>query len=560
MGVIAGVGIFELQKADNESNLIYNNNMLALSAAKEANIHLVRMSRALRNMALANPQARDSYRHAYDDFLTKVQKELQVAEEKLMVPEAKTLMRQTRDAIENLLPEAKAIANTLEQHSTGQTFAQLLELRQKEDAADGQMSALGEFLEKAAESRNAEISSNAHQALILNIVVLSVAVLLGLVLGSMIRRAIADPLVSISHKAGLVADGDLTQQFFLNRKDELGNLSASLDQMVINLRSRIAEAEEHSRNAEEHSQKAGKAIIETKAAKETAEAGQVALLEAAKNAELVAKQLSEETEKLSAHIEHSHHSANVQRERVANSAVAMEEMNITTAEVACNAGVAAESSNVARAKAEDGQQIVLHSVDAIGSVQKDTEALSRNMDALSLQAESIGTIINVISDIADQTNLLALNAAIEAARAGDAGRGFAVVADEVRKLAEKTMLATQEVETSISGIQSRARQSSDAVERTTDNLAAASQLVKQSGEALDLIVLEVGNTAAQINSIAAAAEQQSAVSGEISRALEEINNITEETTVAMDLSTQAVAALVRQAYELQHLVNDLRKG
>lgn len=73
------------------------------------------------------------------------------------------------------------------------------------------------------------------------------------------------------------------------------------------------------------------------------------------------------------------------------------------------------------------------------------------------QAEGIGEIINTISDIADQTNLLALNAAIEAARAGDAGRGFAVVADEVRKLAEKTMVATKDVEQYIHTIQNSAK-------------------------------------------------------------------------------------------------------
>ena len=85
------------------------------------------------------------------------------------------------------------------------------------------------------------------------------------------------------------------------------------------------------------------------------------------------------------------------------------------------------------------------------------EGLRRSMDELGTEAEGVGRVVEVISDIADQTNLLALNAAIEAARAGDAGRGFAVVADEVRKLAERTMAATQEVTHSIGSIQQSAK-------------------------------------------------------------------------------------------------------
>ena len=559
MGLIAGVGIFELQKADKQSNLIYNNNMLALSAAKEANIHFINTSRALRNMALGTPQLRDVYRHAHGTFTSKMWEELRIAEEKLLAPEAKKLMRQTKEALDALQHETREIMDNMDKRTTEQTFARLLEFRQRENEADNQMSVLGQSLEKAAEDRNLEISANARQALVLSTVVLALATLLGLVLGCMIRRAIASPLADISGKARLVATGDLAQQFFMDRRDELGSLSASLDTMVVHLRTRIAEAEEQSQSAEKHSQKADQAMLEANVARERAEAGQTALLEAAKNAEMVAGKLSEETEKLSVQIEQSHRSADLQRERVASSATAMEEMAAATSEVASNAGIVAESSNLAREKAEDGQQIVLRSIEAITSVQKDTEELRHNMVDLNHQAESIGTVITVISDIADQTNLLALNAAIEAARAGNAGRGFAVVADEVRKLAEKTMFATKEVETAISGVQSRTRQSSDAVKRTTENLAATSTLVKQSGEALDHIVLEVSNTATQINSIATAAEQQSSVSEEISRSLEEINEITKETTIAMSLSAQAISELALQANELQHLVNELRK-
>lgn len=177
-----------------------------------------------------------------------------------------------------------------------------------------------------------------------------------------------------------------------------------------------------------------------------------------------------------------------QRDRIQETATAMEEMNATVLEVAKNAGQAASEAELSRKKAQEGQDVVDGSVTAMGAIREQARTLSANMTELGRMAEDIGRIMTVILDIADQTNLLALNAAIEAARAGDAGRGFAVVADEVRKLAEKTMGATKEVGDSIKAIQGVARENVAGMERAVSAISDATGLSGRSGEMLREIV------------------------------------------------------------------------
>ncbi|MDP3428052.1 MAG: methyl-accepting chemotaxis protein, partial [Humidesulfovibrio sp.] len=229
-------------------------------------------------------------------------------------------------------------------------------------------------------------------------------------------------------------------------------------------------------------------------------------------------------------------------------------------EVARSASQAADSSHEARGKAQEGAKIVAQVVSGIGTIQTVSQAMKEDMGMLGKQAEGIGAIMNVISDIADQTNLLALNAAIEAARAGDAGRGFAVVADEVRKLAEKTMTATKEVGDAISAVQHGARKNLENVARAAATIEEATTLAHQSGAALKEIVRLVEVSSDQVRSIATASEQQSAASEEINRSIEDINRVSSETASAMNLSALAVGELVRQAGALRGLIERMKTG
>ncbi|CAK7058797.1 MAG: hypothetical protein DELT_01334 [Desulfovibrio sp.] len=282
------------------------------------------------------------------------------------------------------------------------------------------------------------------------------------------------------------------------------------------------------------------------------------IMDVASQAAEISGRVAAASEELSAQVEQVSRGAEVQRNRVESTASAMTQMNATVLEVARSAGEASEQSELTRNKADDGSELVNKVVNAINTVNKVAASMHANMQELGVQAQSIGGVMNVISDIADQTNLLALNAAIEAARAGEAGRGFAVVADEVRKLAEKTMEATSEVGANITAIQNSARINIDAMGEASKAVEEATTLATTSGEALTEIVDLASANSAVVTSIATAAEEQSATSDEINHAINEINQIVAETTEGMVQASAAVQDLSHMAQELNRVMDQLK--
>ena len=282
------------------------------------------------------------------------------------------------------------------------------------------------------------------------------------------------------------------------------------------------------------------------------------IIRVANEASDISDRVAAASEEIASQVEQISRGAELQRSRVESTASAMTEMNSTVLEVAHNASQASEQSENTRHKAEEGSRLVEKVVSAINGVNSAALSLQENMHELGNQAESIGSVMGVISDIADQTNLLALNAAIEAARAGEAGRGFAVVADEVRKLAEKTMEATSEVGGSISAIQASARTNIEEMGNAVKSVSEATDLANSSGEALHEIVSLAAANSSIVASIATAAEEQSATSEEINTSIEEINKIVGETTDGMVQSAEAVQELSRMAQKLRSTMDSLK--
>jgi methyl-accepting chemotaxis protein len=413
---------------------------------------------------------------------------------------------------------------------------------------------------KITNTHNAETAASSTLLMyILMGVSFCVSIGLGLLITSNVSGQLGEDPGYLGEVASEIAGGNLNVSFRPQKKQ--GGVYHVMQGMVQTMKAKIREAEQKSVEAAEQARLAGIATDEANQAKAKAERAKAeGMIEAATQLEKVVEVISSASEELSAQVEQSSRGTEMQSQRVAETATAMEEMNATVLEVAKSASQGADSSADARAKALEGAKIVAQVVAGIGSVQAVSFTMKEDMGELGKQAEGIGAIMNVISDIADQTNLLALNAAIEAARAGDAGRGFAVVADEVRKLAEKTMTATKEVGEAIGGIQQGTRKNLENVERAVHSIEQATGLANQSGEALQMIVHLVEVSTDQVRSIAAASEQQSAASEEINRSIEEINRISSETASAMNQSAQAVGDLANQAGNLRQLIEKMKAG
>ncbi len=367
------------------------------------------------------------------------------------------------------------------------------------------------------------------------------------------------PVGALVDAATAIADGRLDTALDAARGDEIGVLQQAMAKMVANLKAKIGEAEDKGNLAEDESQKARAAMAEAEQAREQAEhARQEGMLQAAGRLESVVEAVSTALEEISAQIEQSSRGSEEQARHIGETATSMEEMNATVLEVAKNASQAAATADQARHKANEGSEIVARVIRSVSELEASALGLKDDMTRLGQQAEGIGRIMNVISDIADQTNLLALNAAIEAARAGEAGRGFAVVADEVRKLAEKTMSATKEVGDAIQGIQQGTRKNIGNVEGAVHRINESAVLAGQSGETLTAIVGLVDQTTDQVRSIATASEQQSSASEEINRSIEDVNRISLESADAMRQSAQAVAELANQSHVLAALIEEMQ--
>ncbi|MDH4230777.1 MAG: methyl-accepting chemotaxis protein [Nitrospirota bacterium] len=235
----------------------------------------------------------------------------------------------------------------------------------------------------------------------------------------------------------------------------------------------------------------------------------------------------------------------------------IEEMTRTVKEVAGRIGGANRLSQNTVNEAEEGGKAIYQSIESLQNIGKTTEKTMELIRNLGKRSGEIGSIVEVIDEIADQTNLLALNAAIEAARAGDAGRGFAVVADEIRKLAERSMEATKEIAGVIRQVQNETETAIKATEETYREGKGGIILANNSRDAFTGIIASMKESSEVIREIAQAAEELSKAIEQVMKYVIDMNASAEEVAAAVEVQVSDAGTIRSSLERMNKIVREV---
>jgi twitching motility protein PilJ len=224
------------------------------------------------------------------------------------------------------------------------------------------------------------------------------------------------------------------------------------------------------------------------------------------------------------------------------------------ADVSSTAEEGARVAQRSLAAADKGRAAVQNSISGMNDIREQIQETSKRIKRLGESSQEIGEIVELISDITEQTNVLALNAAIQAASAGEAGRGFSVVAEEVQRLAERSGEATKQIGAIVKTIQADTQDAVAAMEKSTTGVVEGAKLSDAAGQALSEIDFVTKNLAQLIQTISTATQTQASATTRVAQNMQDILEITRQTTRGTQQAAGSIRDLAAVAQELKSSV------
>lgn len=353
----------------------------------------------------------------------------------------------------------------------------------------------------------------------------------GIALVVALANYLTRPLVRLTNQVAKVREGDMTVEIPIGRKDEIGHLASTFQELVSNTRSVIRSMRDSSER----------------------------LLHASEAMSRHSHSTSEASRSIAGSIQEAAGGAQIQVSRAADMTKAVESMAHGMGRITESTAIVAEIAQDTRAAGSQGSERIAEAIREMEHIHLSADAMAANTRELESRSEAIGEITTIMSDIAAQTNLLALNAAIEAAHAGDNGRGFAVVAEQVRKLAYQSQTFADQIAGLIGATQEQTSTLSAEMNASAVRIVSGLALVRQAGESFRSIVSGVEQVGEQLREVAEASQEISAEAEEIAASVEEMEQISRRAAQHFESIASSSGTQITAMDEVAASVESLRR-
>jgi methyl-accepting chemotaxis protein len=358
---------------------------------------------------------------------------------------------------------------------------------------------------------------------------------------------------TVEHHLTRMAAGDLgapkpSLAAVAQRKDELGNMARTLATTVEALRNVVSGVQDASAHVATIAESLGQGTDESATAMQQVARAMEEIASGAGELSQGSSAAQTTTSELKVALEQVAQGAQEQTGYVQTTVQIIDKLATDMDQLVTTVRGIQDATEANGASAREGLSLVGTTRGGMELISASVAAATERLGRLSESSRQIGSITDVITEIADQTNLLALNAAIEAARAGEHGRGFAVVAEEVRRLAERSAQSAREISTLVAGIQSSIDSLAGAMEQSNHQVTEGADLVRRSGQAFGDVVRVVEEAVSALQSVAVMVSGNAAATAQALESINSVAAVIEENTAATEEMT-ASAEQVQQSIE-----------